>query len=110
MKEFPRHLRVQNKGKFPQLYFNRLKCYLRKAIYEHVICKTEEEYFSLDKFKEDQEVKDLDLVKKAVSDVIPELEEQLGWKCKLSYGGTGLFIFSTEKPPKNCWEDEETFV
>jgi hypothetical protein len=29
--------------------------------------------------------------------------ESLGWKVKLSYGDTGMFIYSTEKPPPSCW-------
>ena len=36
--------------------------------------------------------------------IIKELEE-LGWKCKLSYGQTALFIYSTENPPPSCWDD-----
>ena len=30
---------------------------------------------------------------------------KLGWKCKTSFGGTGLFIYSTEEPPPSCWEE-----
>jgi len=33
-----------------------------------------------------------------------ELEE-LGWKCKKSFGQTALFIYSTENPPPSCWDD-----
>jgi hypothetical protein len=28
---------------------------------------------------------------------------QLGWKCKLSYGDTALFIYTSENPPAGCW-------
>ena len=38
------------------------------------------------------------------SKIIEELQE-LGWKCKTSFGGTGLFIYSTENPPPNCYDD-----
>jgi hypothetical protein len=46
----------------------------------------------------------MNLVKELVNEVILELQQK-GWKCQLSFGGTGLFVYANEKP-KNCWEDE----
>ena len=37
-----------------------------------------------------------------ISELIPELLN-LGWNCKLGYGDTGLFIYSTINPPSNWW-------
>ena len=102
MKEFPRHLNVKYKERFPELNFNRMKCYLRKNLYEHIISREEKDYFSLDDFSS-QFHTPVEMVQKMVSDVIPELEK-MGWTCKLSFGGTGLFIYSGEKPA-NCWEE-----
>ena len=48
----------------------------------------------------------MNLTKQLVKEVIPELEKN-GWKCKTSFGGTGLFIYSSENPPPNCFEDSE---
>jgi len=93
---------VTNKKNFPSLYYNRTKCYLRRELYEHVIRHNENNYFSLDDFN--KTVDNIELVKEMIDELIIELEE-LGWKCKLSYGGTGLFIYSTENPPSTCHEE-----
>lgn len=105
MKEFPSILRPDNKEAFSKLNYDRIKCYLRRDLYEHIIAHSEGEYFSIDAFNE-KRVGSMDMVKKMVGDLIPELEK-LGWSCKTSFGGTGLFIYSTEKPPPNCFEDSE---
>lgn len=101
MRKFPISLNVSNKSEFPDLFYSRIKCYLRRDIFEHIISSKEEDYFSLDHIN--QRVKNIEMIKKIILELIPELEE-LGWKCKLSFGGTGLFIYSTEDPPSNCWD------
>jgi hypothetical protein len=101
MKNFPSNINVENKNNFKEIQINRLLCYLRRDIYEHILSHTEDDYFFLDNFN--KRVNDIEQVKELVRKIIPELE-QLGWKCKLSYGDTGLFIYSSEQPPKNCWE------
>jgi hypothetical protein len=103
MKEFPSQLCSGNKKKFKELYRKRLLCYFRREIYEHVIKSEETDYFSLDRFSGKMETT-LQIVQELCQNIIvPELEK-LGWKCKMGFGNTGLFIYSTEKPPKNCWE------
>lgn len=103
MKFFPGTIKPDNKEQFPRIHEGRVRCYLRRAIYEHIIGrKSEEDYFSLEEFS--KRFQDIELVKKLGNSLIPELEK-LGWKCKTTYGGTALFIYSTEQPPKNCWED-----
>jgi hypothetical protein len=104
MRKFIGNLHVKNKEKFKDIYYNRMKSYLRRDIYEHVLSHTENDYFSLDEFN--KRINDLELVKKMSSELIPELE-RLGWKCKTSFGGTGLFIFSSDEPPSSCWEESE---
>lgn len=107
MKEFPDILNVKHKEQFNVIYINRVLCYLRKEIYEHVIREDENTYFDLEKFgrvyfenKKNRE----DLINKLVDDIIPEITN-LGWKCKISFGGTALFIYSSENPPPSCWDD-----
>lgn len=107
MKNFPSILNAENMKNFPEINFNRLKCYLRRDLYEHIISHKEDDYFLIDEFN-DKRVNNLMITKKLVLDIIPELEK-LGWKCKISFGGTGLFIYSTEKPPKNCFDDTDNF-
>lgn len=104
MREFPSKLKPENKDSFKKVYYDRMKCYLRRDLYEHILSHNENDYFSLDKFNE--RVDDLELVKKMISELVRELED-LGWKCKTSFGGTGLFIYSTENPPPSCWEESE---
>lgn len=81
---------------------------LRDAVYEFLILRKEEnEYFDLDKFqsKISEEIsfgKNEFLLEIVNTILIPELMN-LGWKCQLSFGDTGLFIYSTEEKPKSCW-------
>mgnify|MGYP001167391309 CR=1 FL=1 len=104
MKFFPATIKPENKNNFPKVHEGRTRCYLRRAIYEHLIGRqTEEEYFSLEDFSKRLALS-IELAKKLGNSLIPELEK-LGWKCKTTYGGTALFIYSTDQPPKNCWED-----
>ena len=82
-------------------------CYLRKAVYEHIISHDENSYFDLEKFgrlhfKERKNREEL-VIK--LSLVIQKELEKLGWNCKCSFGGTALFIFSSEKPTASCWDD-----
>jgi hypothetical protein len=103
MKEFPKNLSVKYKQRFPEIYYMRMKCYLRKELYEHIISREEKDYFSLDEFNSRFRVS-MEITQKIIREVIPELET-LGWTCKLSFGDTGLFIYS-DKKPENCWEQD----
>ena len=102
MKEFPKILSVSNKEKFSELFYIRMKCYLRKEIYEHMISHQESEYFSLDDFS--GKLNNQESLTKMVKEIQEELKI-LGWKSKDSFGGTGLFIYSSENPPTNCWQE-----
>ena len=101
MKEFPKSLNAKYKEKFREIHYNRIKCYLRKSLYEHIISHEEKDYFSLDEFNSKFNIP-IELTQKILESIIPEIEK-LGWKCTLSFGNTGLFIYSEEKP-SNCWE------
>ena len=107
MKEFPNILNVKNKDSFPEIHYNRVSCYLRKSIYEHIISNDENSYFDLEKFGrihfKDQKNRE-ELLNKLIINVQKELGK-LGWKCKCSFRGTALFIYSSEKPPASCWDD-----
>jgi hypothetical protein len=59
-----------------------------------MLLRNELDYYDLDLFNKTH-VKDINNVMKMVKIVIQELTN-LGWKCKLVYGDTGLFIYSTE--------------
>ena len=110
MIEFPSILNVKNKDTFKNIYYNRILCYLRKTVYEHVIREDENNYFDIDSFTKNyfKHVKDLKCmtdINNNLSNTIMEELRELGWSCKLSFGGTGLFIYSSDKPPPSCWDD-----
>jgi hypothetical protein len=100
MKRFPSYLKPDNKKKFSSIYFNTMKSDLRKDICLHVLNQPENNYFSLDAFYSKLPKDDKGLT--CVQEIIEELKNS-GWSCKLSYGDTGLFIYSTDNPPANCW-------
>lgn len=102
MKEFPDILNVSNKSNFEVICYDRNLCYLRRELYEHIIRYDEDNYFDIEKFCSNFHIKKLE-IESMIQKAITELTS-IGWKCKLSYGGTALFIYS-DKIPKNCWDD-----
>lgn len=102
MKEFPQVLNINNKNNFDSLLYMRMLCYLRRDIYEHMIRCDENDYFDIQHFSSKNKLKSSN-VKNMIEQVIQELMS-IGWKCKLSFGGTALFIYSDELP-KSCWDD-----
>ena len=100
MKEFPYKIHVDNKQKFKVYYTDRVLCYLRRDIYEHIISNKESSYFDLGCFNK-KYLNDHELTNKLCDLIIIELNK-LGWTCIKSFGDTGLFIYSDIKP-SNCW-------
>lgn len=101
MKEFPYNLNVTIKEHFPEVYYNRVLCYLRRDVYEHIIREDENSYFDLQKFQTKYKISTENRDK--MSEKIMKELDKLGWKCKLSFGDTAMFIYSTEDVPKSCW-------
>ena len=89
MNKFPEHLKPENKCNFSHLKYEMLLSNMREKIFELVLSGNENNYFEVDKM---------------IITVTKELE-QLGWKIKTSFGGTGLFIYSTDIPPPSCFEE-----
>ena len=102
MKNFPDKIKPENKNNFDSMNYERVKCYLRRDLYEHIISHEEKDYFELDAFNKAR-INDMEKVRQMADELVIELEK-LGWKCQFSYGGTGLFIFANEPPP-NCYPD-----
>lgn len=103
MNSFPDSINVKNKNLFKDINDERIISLFRKEIYETLISrKDENNYIDLDIFSKKYCNNKIDSVKKFLDKIINELNN-LGWKTKLSYGDTGLFIFSTEDPPSLCW-------
>lgn len=72
---------------------------VRTSIYTLLVKRdSEKEYFDLTELKRVE--KSDEIIKTLISELV-----ELGWKCDTSYGGTGLFIYSTEDRPENCYPD-----
>jgi len=110
MKEFPTTFSVKNTDNFSDLTFERIKFYLRRELYEHVISHEEKDYFSGDDFSKKLASSTgllpptTAILKTLLKEVASEIED-MGWKCQLAFGGTALFVYQKEKP-KNCWDGE----
>ena len=104
MKEFPSHFKPENKGDFSEYRYKRNLAYMRKEIFELVLKGNENDYFDLDIFRKTYCIERSDL-KNMLIKIMEELTN-LGWNVKTSFGETGLFIFSSEKPPESCHDDE----
>lgn len=105
MKEFPQKFKPENRPNFNKYEYNRLLCYLRQGIYEFKLndkTEDESEFYSLGNFFNYRN--NGIVIPEIVTEIISELKV-LGWKCDLVYGGSGLFIYSGERP-RTCLPDE----
>lgn len=99
MTHFPH---VKDKDNFEQINYDRINNILRTDIYDLMISrKSENDYFDLDTFNIKNNVS-MKTLQQMIKEIMNELGT-LGWKTKLSFGDTGLFIYSSEEPPKSCW-------
>ena len=103
MDSFPEILTPNNITKFPAAKLRRSLAKLRSEVTDLVLRGNENDYFDLDDFFKRFGIpqKDREIMRNTI---MQELSVK-GWKCKTSFAGTGLFIFSTDKPPASCYED-----
>ena len=86
---------------FENLNYERLLNIIRTDLYELIVRRNDEnEYFALDDFASRNSCSLL--LPRITAQIITELQEK-GWNTKLSFGDTGLFIYSTEDKPRSCW-------
>jgi hypothetical protein len=106
MNKFPTDININNKNNFKNYNYNRVIKQLRNDIYNHLISRREEtDYFDIENFRKKYNYNDQDDSENfeiILKQIIDELKK-LGWNIELSYGDTGLFIYSTEEKPPNCW-------
>ena len=101
MDKFSLNIKPENKDTFSELRYEKNINILRREIHDFIIEGKEDDFFDIVIF--DKRInKDMKTTKKMCEQVITDLNE-LGWKTKLSYGDTGLFIYSSENPPTNAW-------
>ena len=103
MNEFPDHLNPENKHNFSQLKYDKNLSTMRDNIFDIILTGDENNYFEIDNFSRIYKLKKIQ-VDKMVLTITKELES-LGWKIKKSFGGTGLFIYSTDFLPSSCFEE-----
>jgi hypothetical protein len=97
MNKFPDFINEKNRAKFADILEERILQKLREEILDVVLQDDCSNFYDISSFKYGSYKNIKDLIKQ----VMKELEE-LGWKTKLSYGDTALFIY-TGLVPVNCW-------
>ena len=106
MNKFPKEIDLRNKNliepKFTELNIERITKLFRNDIYIHLISRKEEnDYYDIDSFCKKYQYDRNDFTE-ILEIIITELQK-LGWKTKLSYGDSAIFIYSTQDPPRSCW-------
>lgn len=103
MNSFPNYLNPKNNNIFKDYDYDRILSLLKKEIHDFIIHRKDEtDYFDLELFSRKYSYYDKINQNKMFSEIKNDLLN-LGWKVKLSFGDTGLFIYSTEVPPSSCW-------
>ena len=90
---FLKNISVSTSDNFKEKHKQHILHKFRKDIYEFLISRTsEEDYMDLTLHKD----------REFCIEIIGDELSRSGWKWKLSFGDTGLFIFK-ENIPKMCW-------
>jgi len=101
MKQFPDILNVSSKNNFPELLKESCLSLLRKDIFDMIIRGNESTFYDIDTFNR-QHVHDMKKTEEMVQLVCEELAA-LGWKTFLGFGGTGLYVYSSEEKPVGAY-------
>ena len=101
MDQFPDSIKPSNKDSFikeKKNYYTRL---LRQKLTEFVLNGDENDFFDINSFNKEY-IRDEIMCESIFAIVIDELTA-MGWKYKISFGGTGPFLYSSENPPLGAW-------
>lgn len=101
MNSFPDTIKVGNKSSFSQTKKEYYTSLLRKELYLHILNDNENDFFDINQFNK-KYLNDEFMCEAIFSIVISELQE-MGWKYKVSFGGTGLFLYTSENAPACAW-------
>jgi hypothetical protein len=101
MNTFPEELNVVNKESFCDLLFKENLKIMRNELYNFIINGNEQDFYDLDTFNR-KYIKNINKTHEMV-DILSNELKNLGWNTYLGFGGTGLYIYSTEEKPKNAW-------
>ena len=97
MDQFGLELHVSNKDNFLNIKYNELLEKMRKHVYNFMLNREENSFFDIDIFNR-KYVKDINMTNDMVNTIVKELKS-LGWNTYIGFGGTGLYIYSTEDLP-----------
>lgn len=98
---FPDHLSVKNVELFTSLLDQEHTRMMRKEIYMMILKRNESDFFDIDNFNR-RYVKNMEKSTKMAKQLSSELEV-LGWKTFFGFGGTGLYVYSTEDLPPGAY-------
>lgn len=102
MDNFSDEINVLNKENFENILYNENIRRLRKKIHIFILNnKNENDFFDIDNFNRIY-VKDINKTNNMINQVVLELNK-LGWKTHIGFGGTGLYIYSSEELPIGAW-------
>jgi len=101
MNTFPSTLTPDNKTSFQSIVEDVWLSTMREQVCQHILKGDENDFFDLSAFTQ-LHTKDAAITKKLSSVIVSELQA-LGWTCTVTFGGTGLFIYSSSTPPPSCW-------
>ncbi len=92
---------ASNKHNFKQLLFEHHFKLLTENIALHVLKNDEKDFYDLEKFQRLYKISNLDL-DKMIEEIKTKLKEK-GYNTFLGFGGTGLFIFTSEEKPQGAY-------
>jgi len=102
MNSFGQELYVLNKDNFECMFKQTYMLKLRKKLYLFMISnRNENDFFDIEKFNR-KYIRDMNKTNDMINIIIKELN-QLGWKTYIGFGGTGLYIYSSEDLPSGAW-------
>lgn len=93
MKSFPDKLKPQNKSSFGEYKFNRDLCKLRQRIVDYLY-SGDKTGFDLKLSQGDNNQYNYSHIDTRLVEVVTEELKSLGWKTKVAYGNTTLFIYT----------------
>ena len=102
MNSFGSDLYVLNKDNFENMFIETYTSKLRKKIYLFMKSnRNENDFFDIENFNR-KYIRDMNKTNDMINNIVKELN-QLGWKTHIGFGGTGLYIYSSEELPVGAW-------
>lgn len=92
---------VSNKDNFDRLLEDDNLSLLRREICRHMLKGNENDFFDITEFNR-AHVGNMNRTNDLVNRIITELHN-LGWNTFIGFGGTGLYIYSTDELPQGAY-------